>query len=319
MTRPNNDFYQPVPGLEVPRFAGAATFMRLPIVKLEDAGDVDIGLIGVPWDGGTTNRPGPRHGPRQMRDQSSMIRQMHHLTKVEPFKLANVADLGDAPVNPADLMDAMARVEGFYTKVKAAGIVPLSAGGDHLCTLPILRALGRDNPVGMVQFDAHSDLWDSYFHGSKFTHGTPFARAIEEGVLDPKRTVQIGLRGGLYDWSDREFGEKHGVTMIDIETAMADGLEETMKRARDIIGDDETYVTFDIDCLDPAFAPGTGTPEVGGFSTREALFMLRKLRGANLIGADVVEVSPPFDPSGYTALAGVTMMFELLCNMAERV
>ncbi len=258
MSRPDNDRFQPVPGLDVPRFAGVATFMRLPLVKLEDAENVDIGIIGVPWDGGTTNRPGPRHGPRQIRDASAMIRQKHHLTRVEPFKLANVVDLGDAPVNPADLMDAMARVEGFYDKVKAAGIVPLSAGGDHLCTLPILRALGRDKPVGMVQFDAHSDLWDSYFHGSKFTHGTPFARAIEEGVLDPKRTVQIGLRGGLYDWSDRDFGKKYGVTMIDIETAVADGLDATMKRARDIVGDGETYVTFDIDCLDPGFRAGYG-------------------------------------------------------------
>ncbi len=319
MSRPNNDFYQPIPGLEVPRFAGVATFMRLPHVKLEDAGDVDIGLIGVPWDGGTTNRPGPRHGTRQMRDASAMIRAVHHHLKIEPYKLANVADLGDAPVNPADLMDAMGRIETFYTKVKTAGIRPLSAGGDHLCSLPILRALGKDKPVGMIQFDAHSDLWDSYFHGSRFTHGTPFARAIEEGVLDPKRTVQIGLRGGVYDWSDREFGAKHGVTMINIEEAVADGLDKTMERARQIVGGGETYVTFDIDCLDPAFAPGTGTPEAGGFTTREAQQMLRALRGVKLIGADVVEVSPPFDPSGYTALAGVTMMFELLCLMAEQV
>lgn len=319
MTRPNNDFYQPVPGLEVPRFAGVATFMRLPQVKLEEAGDVDIGLIGVPWDGGTTNRPGPRHGPRQIRDASAMIRAVHHHLKIEPFRLANVADLGDAPVNPADLMDAMTRVEGYFDKVKAAGIRPISAGGDHLCSLPILRALGKDKPVGMIHFDAHSDLWDSYFHGSKFTHGTPFARAIEEGVLDPKRTVQIGLRGGVYDWSDREFGAKHGVTMIDIEEAIADGLDKTMERARKIAGDGDTYVSFDIDCLDPAFAPGTGTPEVGGFTTREAQQMLRALRGLNIIGADVVEVSPPFDPSGYTALAAATMMFELLCVMAEQV
>jgi guanidinopropionase len=319
MTRPNNDQFQPIPGLEVPRFAGVATFMRLPQVKLEEAGDVDIGLIGVPWDGGTTNRPGPRHGPRQMRDASAMIRQVHHRLKIEPFKLANVADLGDAPVNPADLMDALKRIETFYDKVKAAGIRPISAGGDHLCSLPILRALGKDKSVGMIHFDAHSDLWDSYFHGSKFTHGTPFARAIEEGVLDPKRTVQIGLRGGVYDWSDRDFGAKHGVTMIDIEEAIADGLDKTMERARKIAGDGDTYVSFDIDCLDPAFAPGTGTPEAGGFTTREAQHMLRALRGLNIIGADVVEVSPPFDPSGYTALAGATMMFELLCIMAERV
>lgn len=319
MTRPNNDQFQPVPGLEVPRFAGVATFMRLPQVKLEDAINVDIGLIGVPWDGGTTNRPGPRHGPRQMRDASAMIRQVHHRLKIEPFKLANVADLGDAPVNPADLMDALKRIETFYGQVKAAGIRPISAGGDHLCSLPILRALGKDKPVGMIHFDAHSDLWDSYFHGSKFTHGTPFARAIEEGVLDPKRTVQIGLRGGVYDWSDRDFGAKHGVTMIDIEDAVADGLDKTMERARKIAGEGDTYVSFDIDCLDPAFAPGTGTPEAGGFTTREAQQMLRALRGLNIIGADVVEVSPPFDPSGYTALAGATMMFELLCIMAERV
>ncbi len=319
MTRPNNDQFQPVPGLEVPRFAGVATFMRLPQVKLEDAKDVDIGLIGVPWDGGTTNRPGPRHGPRQMRDASAMIRQVHHRLKIEPFKLANVADLGDAPVNPADLMDALKRIDTFYGQVKAAGIRPISAGGDHLCSLPILRALGKDKPVGMIHYDAHSDLWDSYFHGSKFTHGTPFARAIEEGVLDPKCTVQIGLRGGVYDWSDRDFGAKHGVTMIDIEDAVADGLDKTMERARKIAGEGDTYVSFDIDCLDPAFAPGTGTPEAGGFTTREAQQMLRALRGLNIIGADVVEVSPPFDPSGYTALAGATMMFELLCIMAERV
>jgi guanidinopropionase len=244
---------------------------------------------------------------------------VHHRLKIEPFKLANVADLGDAPVNPADLMDALKRIETFYDQVKAAGIRPISAGGDHLCSLPILRALGKDKPVGMIHFDAHSDLWDSYFHGSKFTHGTPFARAIEEGVLDPKRTVQIGLRGGVYDWSDRDFGAKHGVTMIDIEDAIADGLDKTMERARKIAGDGDTYVSFDIDCLDPAFAPGTGTPEAGGFTTREAQHMLRALRGMNIIGADVVEVSPPFDPSGYTALAGATMMFELLCIMAERV
>jgi guanidinopropionase len=319
MPRPNNENFQPVPGLDVPRFAGVATFMRLPYMKLEEAFDVDIGLIGIPWDGGTTNRPGPRHGPRQMRDASAMIRAVHHALMIEPFKLANVADLGDAPVNPADLMDAMARVEAFFEKVAGLGIRPLSAGGDHLSSLPVLRTLGRNKPVGLIQFDAHSDLWDSYFHGSRYTHGTPFSRAIEEGVLDPTRTVQIGLRGGVYDWKDREFGAHHGVTMIDIEEVIATGFDETIERARDIVGHAETYISFDIDCLDPAFAPGTGTPEVGGFSTREAQKMLRGLRGLNIIGADVVEVSPPFDPSGYTALAGVTMMFELLCIMSEQV
>lgn len=309
--------YQPVSGMEVPRFAGIATFMRLPHVPLAEADDVDIGLIGVPWDGGTTNRPGPRHGPRQMRDQSAMIRRRHHVLGISPFDLVNCADLGDCPVNPADVEDGLHRVENYFKEVVAANILPLSAGGDHLVSLPILRAVGQSEPVGMIHFDAHTDLWDGYFGGFKFTHGTPFRRAIEEGVLDPKRTMQIGIRGSMYDTDDRDFGARMGVRIMDIEEAVDLGPEKVMAEARSIAGDKPTYVSFDIDCLDPAFAPGTGTPEIGGFTTREAQFLLRGLRGLNICGADVVEVSPPFDPSGYTALAGVTMMFELLCLMAE--
>ena len=313
----DRDKFQPVSGLVTPRYAGFSTFMRLPHVPLEEAGEVDIGLIGVPWDGGTTNRPGPRHGPRQMRDMSSMIRHAHHVTRRSPFKNANCADLGDCPVNPADVDDALARVEAYYHAVVAAGIKPLSAGGDHLISLPILRALGGKEPVGMVHFDAHTDLFDSYFGGFRFTHGAHFRRAIEEGVLDPERVIQIGLRGSMYDLEDREFGEKNGVRLMDIEEAVALGPEKVMAEARKVAGDGRTYVSFDIDCIDPAFAPGTGTPEVGGFTSREAQFLLRGLSGLDIIGADVVEVSPPFDPSGYTALAGVTMMFELLCVMAD--
>ena len=319
MAESKGKHFEPVSGMDVPRYAGIATFMRLPHVPVDDAEDVDIGLIGVPWDGGTTNRPGPRHGPRQMRDMSSMVRRVHHALQVSPFEQANVADLGDSPVNPVDVEDALARIETFYSKVIAKGIMPLSAGGDHLTSLPILRALGKDRPVGMVHFDAHSDLWDNYFGGFKFTHGTPFARAIEEGVLDPKRTIQIGLRGSVYDWEDRDFGARHGVRMMNIEEFHELGIERTMEIARQVVGDGDTYVSFDIDCLDPAYAPGTGTPEIGGFSNREALFLLRRLAGLNIVGADVVEVSPPFDLSGYTALNGVTMMFELLCVMAGRV
>ncbi len=312
-----NERFQPVSGMEIPRFAGIATFMRLPHVALPDAGDVDIGLIGVPWDGGTTNRAGPRHGPRQMRDLSSMIRHRHHALKLSPFELANCADLGDSPVNPVDVDDGLNRIETFFKSVVGKGVLPLAAGGDHLVSLPILRAVGEREPVGMVHFDAHTDLWDSYFDGFKFTHGTPFRRAIEEGVLDPKRTIQIGIRGSGYDAEDRDYGAKMGVRIMDIEEAVELGPEKVMAEARAVVGDKPAYVSFDIDCLDPAYAPGTGTPEVGGFTTREAQFMLRGLRGLNLCGADVVEVSPPFDPSGYTALAGVTMMFELLCVMAE--
>lgn len=310
------NFNQPISGMDVPRFAGPVTFMRLPHVDLDHAQNIDIGLVGVPWDGGTTNRPGPRHGPRQMRDMSAMIRRVHPVHRMSPYDLVNVADLGDAPVNPADVQDALKRIETWFKRLVALGIRPIAAGGDHLCSLPILRAVGGKRPVGMIHFDAHSDLWDGYFGGFKFTHGTPFCRAIEDGVLDGRRTVQIGLRGSVYDFEDRDFGAKHGVTMIGVEEAAALGPQKVMQRAREIVGDGPTYVTFDIDCLDPAYAPGTGTPEVGGFTNREAIAMLRELKGLDIVGADVVEVSPPFDASGYTALNGVTMMWELLCVMA---
>ncbi len=312
-------FNQPVSGLVTPRFGGVATFFRLPHVQLEQAHDIDIGIVGVPWDGGTTNRPGPRHAPRQMRDQSSMVRRMHQTSHIVPYDLANIADLGDASVNPADVNDALQRVEAHFAALKAKGIRPLAAGGDHLCSLPILRALGKQKPVGMIHFDAHTDLYDGYFGGFKYTHGTPFKRAIEEGVLDPKRTVQIGLRGSMYDLDDFEYGAKMGVRMIRIEEAMEKGPKAVMAEAREIVGDADTYVSFDIDMLDPVYAPGTGTPEIGGFTTFQAQQMLRELRGLNIIGADVVEVSPPFDPSGMTAYAGATMMFEILCAMAEAV
>ena len=312
-------FNQPVSGLVTPRFGGIATFMRLPHVPLEEAANIDIGIVGVPWDGGTTNRPGPRHAPRQMRDMSAMVRRMHQTMHIVPYDLANVADLGDCPVNPASVDDALSRVEGYFKKLVAKAIRPLSAGGDHLCSLPILRAVGAKKPVGMIHFDAHTDLYDGYFGGFKYTHGTPFRRAIEEGVLDPKRTIQIGLRGSMYDLEDFEYGAKMGVRMVRIEEAMEKGLTAIMAEARQIVGGQPTYVSFDIDMLDPVYAPGTGTPEVGGFTTFQAQQMLRELRGLHIVGADVVEVSPPFDPSGITAHAGVTMMFEILCSMAEDV
>lgn len=314
-----DNFNQPVSGLVTPRFGGIATFMRMPHVPLEKAEGIDIGIVGVPWDGGTTNRPGPRHAPRQMRDMSSMVRRQHQTSLVVPAELANIADLGDCPVNPASVDDALLRVEGYFKKLVAKGIRPLSAGGDHLCSLPILRAVGAKKPVGMVHFDAHTDLYDSYFGGFKYTHGTPFRRAIEEGVLDPKRTIQIGLRGSMYDLDDFEWGEKMGVRLMRIEEAMELGPVRVMEIARQVAGEQETYVSFDIDMLDPVYAPGTGTPEIGGFTTFQAQQLLRGLRGLNIVGADVVEVSPPFDASGMTAYAGAVMMFEILCSMAERV
>jgi guanidinopropionase len=316
MTDPQ-DFNQPLSGMVTPRFAGLATFMRLPHVPLEAADGVEIGMVGVPWDGGTTNRAGPRHGPRQIRDMSAMIRQYHHALGIEPFRMANCADIGDCSVNPADLMDTLDRVTRHFLEIVGKGIVPLTAGGDHLSSLPILRAVGAARPVGMVHFDAHTDTWDSYFNGAKYTHGTPFRRAIEEGVLDPKRTVQIGIRGSLYGRQDKDWGLAQGIRVMEIEECMDLEPDKVMAIAREVAGEGPTYVSFDIDCLDPAYAPGTGTPEAGGFTTYQAQVMLRGLRGLDIVGADVVEVSPPFDASGYTALAGATMMFELVCVMAE--
>lgn len=312
--------FRPISGNVLPRFAGIPTFMRLPHVPVEEAGDVDIGLIGVPWDGGTTNRPGARHGPRQMRDMSTLMRNVHHVTGVRPYELANCADLGDAPVNPVDLEDTLSRIEAFFRTVHEQGVRPLSAGGDHLVTLPIMRAVASpDRPLGMVHFDAHTDTWDRYFGDYKYTHGTPFRRAIEDGVLDPERTIQIGIRGALYTPEDKDWGLAQGIRVVEIEEYFDLGWEAVAAEARRVVGQGPVYVSFDVDGLDPVYAPGTGTPEIGGFSTFEAQQMLRGLRGLDIVGADVVEVSPPFDPSGGTAVVGATMMWEILCLMAEQV
>ncbi|KVF35066.1 agmatinase [Burkholderia vietnamiensis] len=308
-------FPQPIDAALVPRFAGLPTFMRLPAVSSFD--DVDIALVGVPWDGGTTNRAGARHGPREIRNMSSLMRKVHHVSRIAPYDLLRVGDVGDAPVNPIDLLDTLKQVETFYESIHRAGAIPISAGGDHLVTLPIFRAIARDRPIGMVHFDAHSDTNDTYFGNNPYTHGTPFRRAVEEGLLDPARTVQIGIRGSVYSSDDLEFAESVGIRVIHMEEFAELGVEGALAEARCVVGDGPTYVSFDVDVLDPAFAPGTGTPEIGGLTTLEAQHLVRGLRGLDLIGGDVVEVSPPFDQGGNTALVGATMMFELLCVVAE--
>lgn len=315
------NFFSPITGSVMPRFAGLATLMRLPYLDFdhEAFSQVDIGLVGVPWDGGTTNRAGARHGPRQVRDLSTMIRNVNRASGINPFALCNCADLGDTPVNPIDVMDSMARIKTFFDRVCDAGIAPLAVGGDHLSTLPIMRALAKKGPVGMVHFDAHTDTWDGYFGGFKYTHGTPFRRAVEEGLLDPKRTVQIGIRGALYNDAEDTWGQQQGIRVIDIDEFHALGIEAVMAEARQVVGDGPTYVSFDVDALDPVYAPGTGTPEIGGLTTLEAQWAVRKLQGLNLVGGDVVEVSPPFDTSGNTAMVGATMLFEILCVLADSV
>jgi guanidinopropionase len=305
--------FQPLDSGRVPRFAGPATFMRLPAA---DPAEVDVALFGVPFDGGTTNRPGARHGPREIRNESSLVRPVHHVTGVSPFDLVRVGDCGDAPINPLDAGESLETIAGFTAAVRTAGAIPLAVGGDHLITLPILRGLAPQAPLGLVHFDAHSDTYDSFF-GNRYNHGTPFRRAVEEGLLDPKRMVQIGIRGAISDAKNYDFARANGIRIVFIEEFSARGAEAVMAEAREIAGGGPTYVSFDIDCIDPSMAPGTGTPEIGGFTTREAQQLVRGLRGLDVVGADVVEVAPPFDPTGMTALAGATMMFELLCIIAE--
>ena len=313
----SDPFFKPISGFDLPRFAGVPTFMRLPHVSLDAARiqDVEIGIIGVPWDSGTTNRPGPRHGPRQLRDASTMIRAEHPVSGVRPYDKSNCAELGDVSINPADIEDSMNRVTAFYNIVQEKGIKPLTAGGDHLTSLPVLRALADKGPLGMIHFDSHTDLFHSYFDGTMFTHGTPFRRAVEENLLDPKRVVQIGIRGTQYDSEDLDFANSVGIRVIKIEEFFDRGIQDVMAEAREIVGEKETYVSYDIDFIDPAFAPGTGTPEVGGPNSFEALKVVRELTGVEIVGADMVEVSPPFDPSSNTAFLGVSIMFELLCQM----
>ena len=308
---------EPVDAAIVPRFGAIPTFMRLPYRP--DPAGLDIGLIGVPWDGGTTNRAGARHGPREIRNMSSFMRKVHHVSRIAPYKLAKVADLGDAPVNPIDLMDSLERIEGFFARIHDLGLVPISAGGDHLITLPIFRAIARAGPVGMIHVDAHSDTNDRYFGDNRYTHGTPFRRAVEEGLLDPKRTIQIGIRGSIYSEDDMAFAEGAGMRVVYMEEFAKVGVERVIAEARRVAGEGPCYISFDVDGLDPVYAPGTGTPEIGGLTTLEAQHLIRGLEGLNLIGGDVVEVSPPFDPSGNTALVGATMMFEILCVLAKAV
>lgn len=300
-----------------PRFTGLATFFRMPYVEeFEDSG-LDIGVCGVPFDGGVTNRPGPRHGPREVRNQSSLIRGVNQATGATPFENMKVADIGDAWIEkPFELVGAHNEIQAYYERVKSAGIRPLTCGGDHSISLPILRALAKDGPVGMIHIDAHADTGDDY-GGSRFHHGAPFKVAVDEGLLDPKRTAQIGIRGTLYSPDMWKFSYDSGMRVMLMEEVEEKGWKAAMAEALEFVGPGPIYVSFDIDSLDPSFAPGTGTPEAGGLTMREAQGMVRMLAGTQIIGADMVEVSPPFDNSGVTALNGATIMFELLCVMAS--
>jgi agmatinase len=301
-----------------PRFAQPATFMRLP--HRTELADVDVALLGVPFDSGTSYRSGARLGPREIRAQSSLIRPYSYFLKVSPFETLSVVDAGDIDVPPVGSIEqAYAVIEAGVRRVVDANAVPIVVGGDHSISLPVLRAVAaRHGPVSLVQFDSHIDTWGDYF-GGKYFHGSPFRRAIEEGLLRDNCYVQIGIRGPMYGESeDFEFQNSHGVSVIDISQVRREGIPRTVERLRTIVRG-PTYVTFDIDAVDPAFAPGTGTPEVGGLTSYEAQELVRGLAGLPLIGCDIVEVAPQFDgPGQITALLAANLMFEFLCVLALR-
>ncbi|KPQ21467.1 MULTISPECIES: agmatinase [unclassified Halomonas] len=300
-----------------PRYREIASFLRAPLADTLEA--LDIALVGIPFDGGVSNRPGTRHGPREIRNQSSMMRSAHHITGLDPFAQARIADIGDVRFSSIyDLEKVSDDIAAYYAAIRNAGVIPLSAGGDHSVTFPILRGLAADDPVGLIQIDAHTDTWDE-FQGSKFHHGGPFRLACEQGLVDPKRTVQIGIRGAQNTTQGWDYSHDTSMRVMFMEEVDALGIDAVIAEARRVVGNGPVYLSFDIDSIDPAFAPGTGTPEVGGLTSLQALQLVRGFRGLPLIGADVVEVSPPFDPSGITALMGATLMYELLCLMAEGV
>ena len=297
-----------------PRYSGLASFFRTPLVDQLDG--VDIGVIGVPFDGGVTNRTGARHGPRAVREQTTLVRRYNQATGVGPFDLARVADLGDAWLEqPYELTSALKEIQAFFDKVYQSRVVPLSVGGDHSVTLPILRALAKDGPLGMVHIDAHCDTGDDYL-GSRFHHGAPFRRAVEEGLLDPKRVIQIGIRGSLNHPDMWQFSHDTGMRVVYMEEFTDRGWRWAAEEARRVAGSGPTYLSFDVDGLDPVYAPGTGTPESGGLTMVEAQRLIRELAGLDFVGGDVVEVSPPFDPSGLTAQNAANVLFEILCVLA---
>lgn len=304
--------------MDMTRFSEVPTFMRAPLVQ--DLSRVDIGMIGIPYDGGLTCRTGARHGPREVRNESSMMRAINVVTNVRPFDLARVADIGDVQFsNMFSQASVVADIEKFYDAIADAGVIPLGIGGDHSVTYPILKALAKKHqqPLAIIHVDAHTDTWAEY-KGSKFHHGSPFRLATEEGLIDPTKTVQIGIRGGQNHAEGLNYSRDNGMRVITIEEFDDLGWKAVVKEARRVVGDHQVYLTFDIDGLDPVYAPGTGTPEAGGITMREAQRMLRELAGLNYIGGDMVEVSPPLDPSGVTALNGATIAFEILCLLAQR-
>lgn len=304
-------FNQPLGGNEMPRFGGPATMMRLP--SQPTAEGLDVCFVGIPMDIGSSNRSGTRHGPRQIRAESCMLRPYNMATGAAPFEHLQVADIGDIAINTFDLKKTVDIITAAYDNILGHGCIPLTLGGDHTLTYPVLRAIAKKHgPVALIHIDAHADINDEMF-GEKIAHGTPFRRAFDDGLLQNDKIFQIGLRGTGYSPDDFNWARKQGWTVVQAEECWGKSLKPLIDGIREKIGHAPTYLTYDIDSLDPAFAPGTGTVEIGGLTTWQALELVRGCAGLNLVGGDLVEVSPPFDPSGNTALIGANLLYEMLC------
>ena len=308
--------YQPMDASVSPRFVGIRTFMRLPYVT--DLEDVDVAIVGIPFDTGATYRVGARFGPAAVREASALLRPYNPTQAVSIFDRLSVVDAGDIVVTPGFIDDSYERITAHLEPMLRAGVTTLAIGGDHSITLAELRAVSAvHGPVGLVQYDSHADTWDQYW-GHRYTHGTPIRRAVEEGLIAPERSIQVGLRGGLYAEGDYALSTDLGIQIVPALEVRERGLPAVAEMVKTRLGAGPSFVTFDIDFLDPAYAPGTGTPEIGGFTTYEGQFFLRALHGANVVAADVVEVLPSFDHGAITALAGAGMFYELLSQIARR-
>lgn len=304
-------FNQPTGGDNLTRAGGIASFMRLPIQQGTQG--LDACFVGVPMDIGVSNRSGTRLGPRQIRCESVLVRPVNQATGAMPFKTLNVADVGDVGFNTFNLPEACQNIRDGYLKLIANGCIPLTMGGDHTISYPILQAIkSRYGPVGLIHVDAHADVSDTML-GAKITHGTPFRRALEEELIDPHATYQIGLRGSSYAEDPNAWQKDKGFCVVTADECWYKSLAPLMKTVRDKMGDRPVYLSFDIDGIDPGFCPGTGTPEIGGLTPTQALEIVRGCRGLNLVGCDLVEVSPPYDFQGTTALTGANLLFEMLC------
>ena len=314
-----SDKNQPISGNDLARFSGPNTFMRLPSAR--DLTGLDVAVLGIPIDIGTSWRSGTRFGPKQVRAESAMLRPYNLGTGAAPFDSLQVADIGDLAINTFSLSESLRIIAESYGEILTSDVIPMAIGGDHSLTLPILRAMAaKHGPVALVHVDAHADVNDEMF-GEKEAHGTVFRRAYEEGLINPSKTYQIGLRGTGYSAEDFKEAAGWGFQQFLAQELWGRSLASLGAEIRRDIGDLPTYVTYDIDSLDPAYAPGTGTPEIGGLTTPQAMELIRALRGVNIVGADLVEVSPPYDTSGNTALTGANILYEMLCvlpNVAYR-